>query len=520
MSRYDAHSISMLENLIFNQGTNAPLFASMAQSIAFMQQLMKACLAGFGVATVVNLVVFPTSSREVVFNEVSRYIATLQKVIKCQQTYLQSMETKDMLTLVDSNDGTGRPRSENEAAKLKAALASLNEIHTKLMADLTFAKREVAYGHLNCKEVDELFKLLRAILIPCLGLGSVADIMERVIDKRGWKDGDTSKDSTREISEWNEIMRTLHHPFEKMTEGMSESLLHVTYALKLSDRPKRKDTQGGDLESSHVPLPGDVDFGQELNIRLKEFETSRKAALQLWCSQKGLQFSERIGGLDNGEKTGSVSMQTVTSSLVNRQQLYLILYMEFLLMSAVGAVSDLVSFADRKVEAGIMTRKRFLFPGRRRVKKWISSTFKVEDSSTGHAPDTAAEGSPYSVALGDAFKERKDPEHLPPTNSWQRFGTSIRMASHVLRTPEVHFGFRVACATLSIAILAFLEQTQRFFIQQRVFWAMFTVSVGMTMTSGDNSFKLFGRVAGKILEALKLSTFFKATAHFFSPMQF
>ena len=87
-------------------------------------------------------------------------------------------------------------------------------------------------------------------------------------------------------------------------------------------------------------------------------------------------------------------------------------------MSAVGAVADLVSFADRKVEAGTMSCKRLLFPGRRRVKKWIRNVFEVEDSSTDHAPDTAAEGNLYSVTLGDAFKERKDPEHLPPTSKF------------------------------------------------------------------------------------------------------
>ena len=310
----------------------------MTQSIAFVQQLMKACLAGFGVATVVNLVIFPTSSRNVVFKGVSSYVVTLQKVIKSQQSYLQSMESKDMLTLVDSSDGKSQPRSENEAGKLKAILAALNGVHTKVMGDLTFAKREIAYGHLNCKDLDELFKLLRSVFIPCLGLGSVADIVERVIDKRGWRDADNSESSAREMEQWNEIMRTLHRPFEQMTEGMSEGLLHVSYALRLAKRPKRKDTQEADAEAQPRIVPGDENFGEELDRRLKEFETSRKEALRLWCSQKGLRYSDRIGGFDNGEAgTDGGSMYDVTSSVVNRQQLYLILYVGSSLASTIAA---------------------------------------------------------------------------------------------------------------------------------------------------------------------------------------
>ena len=285
---------------------------------------MKASLAGFGIATVVNLVIFPTSSRMVVINGVSSYIDNLQKVIGSQRNYLQSMESRDMLTLVESGDGKSQAKSENEAGKLKAALASLNEVHTRVMGDLTFAKREIAFGHLNCKDLDELFRLLRSIFIPCLGLGSVADIIERVIDKRGWKDHESCDNSAQEVEEWNEIMCTLHDPFEQMTEGMSEGLLHVKYALRLSKRPKRKDSNGSDLEAqSRIAVPGDANFGEELKRRLKEFETNRREALRLWCSQKGLRVPDTIGGHNDGR---GVSMHDVTSNAVNRQQLYLILY--------------------------------------------------------------------------------------------------------------------------------------------------------------------------------------------------
>lgn len=61
------------------------------------------------------------------------------------------------------------------------------------------------------------------------------------------------------------------------------------------------------------------------------------------------------------------------------------------------------------------------------------------------------------------------------------------------------FGFRVACATMSIAILAFLQDTQVFFIEQRLVWAMIMVAISMTMTSGSGVFGFIARIAGTFI---------------------
>ena len=54
-----------------------------------------------------------------------------------------------------------------------------------------------------------------------------------------------------------------------------------------------------------------------------------------------------------------------------------------------------------------------------------------------------------------------------------------------MSSEECAFGFRVACATLTIGIVAFLKDTQVFFQQQRLVWAMIIVAIGMSMTSGE-----------------------------------
>lgn len=169
--------------------------------------------------------------------------------------------------------------------------------------------------------------------------------------------------------------------------------------------------------------------------------------------------------------------------------------MEFLLWSTGRAVLSLVQFADRKVEDGTMKKKRLIVPGNRRLKKWLFNLWKGEDEGTEHTPDVTESGG-TGVYSGQSFEAAKDPEHLPPTNAWQRFGNGFRLVGGVLGSVESAFGFRVACATLSIGIVAFLGDTRNFFLEQRLVWAMIMVSIGMTITAGSGVFGFIGRVAG------------------------
>lgn len=55
---------------------------------------------------------------------------------------------------------------------------------------------------------------------------------------------------------------------------------------------------------------------------------------------------------------------------------------------------------------------------------------------------------------------------------------------------------------MTIGIVAFLEQTQTFFIEQRLVWAMIIIAIGMTVTTGQSVFGFFGRVAGTTLSMI------------------
>lgn len=151
-------------------------------------------------------------------------------------------------------------------------------------------------------------------------------------------------------------------------------------------------------------------------------------------------------------------------------------------MQATGeAVQDLVAFAEAKAEDGTMSKKRLIFPSGRRLRKWFLGIFSNEDSTAEDSPDIMETGTNV-VYLGQGWMNKKDPEHLPAANAWERFGNGVRRFSRFFGSPESVFGFRVACATMTIGIIAFLESSQRFFIQQRLVWAMIIIAIGMTQS--------------------------------------
>ena len=319
--------------------TYAPQFATMDQGFAFVKRLLEAFLSGFGIAFVVNLIVFPQSSRDVVFQEASGYIAAIQKVLKAQNGYLQSLERKEMFRPPQKGDDKAIPEEVSAAKTFKAALAGLTALHGKLQGDLTFAKREIAYSHLGPKEIDGLFKNFREIVLPLISMGSVVDIFDRIADKREWKAEESSKGSQgsgttaeeladherkeKERTQWNEVMRTLHEPFELMSATITDGLQHTSYALGFSKPPKAKpsdDTR--DLEANEGEAwPGDDNYGQYLSNKVKLFYEQREVTIQTWCNQRGIHLSHVTGETD-----GEAILNDSAGDHRNERQLYLILY--------------------------------------------------------------------------------------------------------------------------------------------------------------------------------------------------
>lgn len=169
-----------------------------------------------------------------------------------------------------------------------------------------------------------------------------------------------------------------------------------------------------------------------------------------------------------------------------------------LIDSAGQVVLEFVRYADERVESGKLSKSRLIIPGGKRLIKWAASSFRTEDS---HGEDNMGDvhGQNNVLQLGEAYTNRKDPEHLPPTTTFEKITDKIRMIPTFFRSSQSAYGFRVACAAMTVGVIDFLHDTQHFFIRQRLVWAMIMVTISMSPTSGQSVFGFFLRIIGTVL---------------------
>ncbi|KAJ4379940.1 hypothetical protein N0V85_008810 [Neurospora sp. IMI 360204] len=491
--------------------TSGPIMTTMTAAKHFVQQLVTAMLLALAIALAVNLVVFPVSSRLVVFKEFAGAMGLLRKTASLQKAYLASLESEDMFAPATRTDTWARkeakkakkanrkPRITKEAKAARAlgeTAAALRELSGKLHADMGFAKRDIAWGRLDATDLGQMFTLLRNVYIPVLGMTTIIDIFKRVSETQGWyTEEDTPPEvvAEKEIEKrvWNEVMKQMHEPFEILSEAIDKGLQHAALQLDLTPRPKKSKTADIEEKAGQPLQPGDLGYARVIHEKVTAFYAKKGELLKIWVKEKGLIYDEE----------GFTAHDQVPLERQKRDQaqLNILLYMENLMHASGNAVYEFAAYADSKVEDGTMSRKRLIMPGFKRLEKWFLAVLRNEDSTAEGSPDLS-ESSNTIVSFGDGFNNRKkDPEHLPPATAWERFGNRLRKISKFFGSEESAFGFRVACATMSIGVVAYLKETQAFFREQRLVWAMIMVAIGMTMTSGQSLFGFICRTCGTVV---------------------
>ena len=479
-----------------------PQFPTMALAESFTRRLLVGFLTGFGIGTAVSLLLFPLNSRQVAFNGITGYIAGLRGALQANLDYMHSLEVEDMFAAATTNTiGEKLPKSA-EAQAFKQKMAALSALHGKLSTDLPFAKREVAIGFLGPDDIQETFRLLRLIMIPTVGLSCMADIFIRIAEDRGWdRDVDLSEakpeDAHNEsekirietVNEWHSLMKRLREPFESVTKTIDDGLEHVRVTLQLGAKTWKKASDQDVEKEGANPKPGDQGFAESFLLRSRAFHESKKVMLREWCSLHDIELPE--GFFDNPEGMNFEAPSWLNEGILSephrklRRQLFLCLYMEFLLISIAKRTYKLIKAVDAFRDHGKLSRKRLVVPGYKRTRKWFTSLFRGNEDAH-EDNDLATDGQTPQVYLGDAYKKRKDPEHLPPANAWESFGDYLRSVSHFFQSPAAAFGLRAAAATMSIAVVSFLRDTQTFFTQERLFWAQIMTSIAMSPTAGQS----------------------------------
>lgn len=309
-----------------------------------------------------------------------------------------------------------------------------------------------------------------------VAINSIRDIFHRVSERRkrrAYEDtpAEIAAERNWERQVWNGIMEQMRTPFQNLTEAVDQGLEHSGICLEILPKPKvskQSRSSGSEDVEAHAERvsPGDQGFGSLVENKVRQIDSQKDEILRTRTRDE-----ERFAHAPHLTPSDAIAG--------NQTQLYVSLYMQQLMHAAGQAIQHLVVFADERVENGTMKHRRLIFPSKHLLWKWLSAIFSQQNWGEKQSPDILETN---KVHYGDSYNQRKDLEHLPATNIWQHLGNGLRKIPAVLGSKESTFGFRVACAAMSVGIVAFLEQSQTFFHDQRLDWAMITIALGMAIS--------------------------------------
>jgi hypothetical protein len=187
--------------------------------------------------------------------------------------------------------------------------------------------------------------------------------------------------------------------------------------------------------------------------------------------------------------------------------------MELLLYRMSRSLVNLVRFVDKLAAAGHLSRSHFIIPSSKRAWKLMTTIFADSDVSNADGVIRDVSDGSHQVALGAGFQRNRDPEHLPPTTKFQKAGEIVRLLSTALRSSHSAFGFRVACATISVAMPMFLADSQQVSFEYRLFWATIMTAISMTPSSGQSFLTFWLKIVGTIVATLLSWVIYYATGH-------
>ena len=176
--------------------------------------------------------------------------------------------------------------------------------------------------------------------------------------------------------------------------------------------------------------------------------------------------------------------------------------MEFLLYRMSRSLYNLVTFVDCLITSDHLTSDRPIVPFMKRFRKLLTTMFTdVDIAAGGNTIRDVNEGS-HQVALGASFRGKRDLEHLSLANTFERAGEVLRTVPTFLRPSDSAFGFIVAVASVSVALPMFLERSQRFSNEYRLYWAVIMAVISMSPRAGESILGFLLKVVEAVIAML------------------
>ena len=227
--------------------------------------------------------------------------------LKAQTAYIASLETIDPAKLKedhlrakddakpDRKKGKKPPGPFETPAKLqvKGALDKLLELHAKLNGDITPAKREIAIGKLESHDLNQLWKLMRHVFLPIMGLSSMMFIFEQMAQNLEWTEQGATEEKEEkrhnDLESFHTMLKQLHEPFASMMPTLDGAFQHVLLTLELV-KPGKKKQPDEESKGDESAQPGASGFAEVYKMKVDKFYSSKQKTLRDWCNENGVEL--------------------------------------------------------------------------------------------------------------------------------------------------------------------------------------------------------------------------------------
>ncbi|KAJ5101335.1 hypothetical protein NUU61_003557 [Penicillium alfredii] len=498
--------------------TRGDMFTTLTEGFEFISRLLKGFMIGFAIAAGVSLLILPITSRGNVFHDIKGHVTAVEEVLQSQISFSTDSSATGLFsekgllrrarTVMSTQDAPNEGESDQQTKQrqLQTSMTKLNGLHSKLHADLFYSKAEIAWGKLSADDLSAITARMRSLLLPLSGMSMLPEILEMIIKNEGPRGDDVADADDKgalKHSEIEKLVEMLHERLVHSSKLVTLGLHYFLLALELStpkhwDRHAKSQLSGSgarDEEARGETLcPLQSDFPSRFKRELHRYYSRRKHLPETLASLEAFSGTENPVGVAPGPASRRIAADPDV-----RQEFFLILYIGHLQDDLLNATLQLVQFADSKIADGTMKRSRLIFPKQRSIRAWLFLSSDKKESETQSERRQSSNVDPSTIHRDSTAAKFPDPEHLPPENIWEKGSTVLRTISHAIKSEQSIFGFRVAAASFSVGILAFLHQTQDFFIRQRCIWAMIVIVIGMNPTSGQTMFGFIARIAATVI---------------------
>ncbi|UKZ52913.1 hypothetical protein TrVGV298_006699 [Trichoderma virens] len=422
--------------------------------------ILESFLVGQAVGFVNALILFPQSCRGVFRKDMGACLDELVAVTQAQRKCMEYILIKRFSTGEETT-------SISSISQLEAALQRFVNAVAKIGRDGEYAAREISWGILDHSRLEEISSLLVDLIPPASGLSSVADLLQLHID--GYNDMNGHCDTNNDLSvedDWQHLEAAMDQYSRKMSEEIIRGIEHAKLRLQLTKghspfnrcRVRKADEEHQGVTSN----PGDVGYLESYrdvfnkNHMLSQDSNSMTNNKLLDCF---IQHRPQVGNLS--QYTSEMHSSTL--------RYFLFLHSQTILSSLGEELLKLLIYLDDCYTQP----KRLLIPYFLRPSYWVGKLVRLSDFRR--------DGSAQNTDTQPNFKL-----------------DYMRKICAGFRSDHAAHGLRGICAIMTIAIIAFLHDSQDFYFAQRFLWALFAILLSMARTAGSSTFLLIGRVLGTI----------------------